>query len=382
MTDRNSVVHGTPRVIHFGFALIALVALIAIAGCGGGGSSSSSDSTQSSGESASNATDASAASSSFPKQEGPSGSNPAASLKGTTVGVITITQASEVFPQERQAMEAAFGVLGWHLKLVDLEGDISKVPADVENLIQSGAKAIVLQSVEPSFVGKQALAAAKAAGVPIVGEFTGVSAAASEGVLSAAVESKVQEPGKAEGEEIVEAFGEGELALIVDELAHTGTEAKKGLEEGLAGKANVVAEHQVNYANVIPDVTRTVEQWVLQHPDLKAIWCPYDGACVGVAQALEAAGKETAVYSIDGTPGAFELIREGADYITYAQPMTYGNWETADVLVSLLSHRKVAPTTYVSFFKVDAENVTSAGTLPEEEIFGDFEKAFEGRWGL
>lgn len=393
MNDRNSVVHKRLRISRFVLALMALVALIAIAGCGGGGSSSSSGSTASSespsesggtGESEdASSEETTEGSSSFPEMEGPSGSNPASALKGTTIGVITITQASEVFPQEQEAMENAFSVLGWHLKVVDLAGDASKVPADVENLIQSGAKAIVLQSVEPSFVGKQALAAAKSAGVPIVGELTGVSVEASEGVLSAAVEGKVQEPGKEIGEEIIGEFGEGaEIALIIDKLAHTGTGAMEGLEEGLDGKADIVAEHQLNYAKLVPDVTQTVEQWLLQHPNLKAIWCPYDGACVGAGQAVQAAGAETAIYSIDGTPGAFELMREGVNYTSYAQPLTYANWLTSDVLVSVLSDRKVEPTSYLPFIKVNSENVTESGTLPEEEIFGDFEKAFEERWGM
>ncbi len=397
MTDRSSVVRRRLRITQFGFSLTVLFALIALAGCGGGGSSSNttaSASAESSGESSNAAAEESneageaegagaEGSSAFPKLEGPSGSNPASSLKGTTVGVITITQASEVFPQQQEAMEKAFSVLGWNLKIVDLAGDSSKVPADVENLVQSGVQAIVLQSVEPSFVGKQALAAAKAAGVPIIGQLTGVSTEASEGVLSAAVEGKVQEPGKAEGEEIVEKFGSGaEVALIVDKLAHTGTGALEGLKEGFGGEANIVAEHQLNYAKLVPDATQTVEQWLLQHPNLQAIWCPYDGACVGAGQAVQVTGSETAVYSIDGTPGAFELMREGVNYTSYAQPLTYANWLTSDVLVSVLSHRKVKPTTYLPFIKVDPENVTASGTLPEEEIFGDFEKAFEERWGM
>lgn len=393
MSDRIKDAGRHLGLLRISVALAVLVAAIVLAGCGGGGSSSSgsseaetlpstaetTESEPAEGEAEEGETEATA----FAKLEGPSGSNPAKGLSGTKVGVIVITQASEVFPQEQSAMEKAFKALGWQLDIADLQGDISKVPADVENLIQSGAKAIVLQSVEPSFVGKQALAAAKSAGVPIIGQFTGVPTEKSEGVLTAAVESNTEVPGRAEGEEIVKEFGENaQVGMIIDQLASSGKSAQKGFEAGMAGKTDVVAKHQLNYEKLVPDVTATVEQWLLQHPEIKAVWCPYDGACVGAGQAIAAAGSEVAVYSMDGTPGAFELMREGVNYTSYAQTITYANWLTADVLISVLSHRKVEPTTELEFIKVNRSNVPSGESLPEEEIYGDFEKAFEERWGV
>src|SRR6185295_12521534 len=115
------------------------------------------------------------------------GENPATDLKGKTVGLVIITQASEVFPQQQAAMKAAFSKLGWQMKLADIAGDISSVPEVVDNLIQSGVDAIVLQSVEPGFVGAQVAARARSKGVPIVGQLTGVPTEDSDGVLTAAV---------------------------------------------------------------------------------------------------------------------------------------------------------------------------------------------------
>jgi ribose transport system substrate-binding protein len=360
------------RVRHSLALLAALAALVAV-GCGGDDDDSSS------------ATPATtdAAKSEFPQLKMPEGANSATELQDKTIGLIIITQASEVFPLQQKAMKEAFGTLGWEMKLVDIAGDISKVPAAVDNLLQSGVDAIVLQSVEPGFVGKQAAARAKAKGVPIIGQSTGVPTEKSDGILSAAVETPQYPAGKAEGEQFVSEFGEGaKVALIIDKLAATGRDGQRGFTEGLAGRADVVAQHQIDYAKLVPDVTATVQQWLVQHPDLKAVWCPYDGACVGAGEAIQAAGKDVAVLSQNGTPTAFDLIRSGLPYTTWAQALDYVNWLTTDLLVATLAKRDVEPTTLLKSVKIDESNVPESGVLPGTALYGDFESKFKERWGV
>ena len=319
----------------------------------------------------------------YPLGQMPQGENSAADLKGKTVGLVIITQASEVFPQQQAAMKEAFSKLGWQMKLADIAGDISSVPEVVDNLIQSGVDAIVLQSVEPGFVGAQVAARAKSKGVPIIGQLTGVPTEDSDGVLTAAVESPVVEPGTAEGKQFIEEFGkDGKVALIIDKLAATGRGAQQGFQAGLAGGGDVVARHQLNYAKLVPDVTSTTQQWLVQHPDLKAIWCPYDGACVGAGEAVQSAGKDVAILSMNGTPTAFDLIRSGQPYTTWAIPFDYLNWLTTDVLVSVLAKRDVPGDSEVDPVRIDKENVPKTGQLPGDLIYGDFQAGFEKRWGV
>ncbi|MBS1678313.1 MAG: sugar ABC transporter substrate-binding protein [Actinobacteria bacterium] len=392
MTDRFRVVRkGVGSIGSFGRGGVIVLAIAALtmllAACGGGSSTSG---TTAGGGGASNegggAEESKAEGSTpaaFAKEEIPQGSNSAAGLGKKTIGMIVITQASEVFPELQAGTKKSFGVLGWELKLVDLNGDISKVPADVENLVQSGVDAIILASVEPSFVGKQALAVAKKAGVPIIGQSTGVKQAESGGVLTASVDTDLTPYGKKEGEQIVEEFGEGaEVAMVIDQLASTGKAMQKGVEAGMAGKTKVVAEHQLDYAKLVPDVTATSEQWLLQYPNLKVIWCPYDGACVGAGQAILTTGKETAVMSMSGTAGAFEQMREGVNFTTWAIPLEYVSWLTTDVLVGILGEGRYEKSNEYPLVKVDQSNVPSSGGLPEEEIWGNLEEEFSQRWGV
>jgi ribose transport system substrate-binding protein len=360
-------------------AVPVVAAAVALTACG---SSDSKDDSTSASTGASTAT-TQAAPSSFPQLKIPQGENSAAGLGKKTIGVVVITQASEVFPQQQKAMQAAFDQLGWTMKLSDIAGDISKVPAAVDNLLQSGVDAVILQSVEPGFVGKQVAAHAKAKGVPIVGVDTGVPVAASEGILTAAIETPFEAPGKAEGEQMVQEFGDGaKVALIIDQLAATGRAGQKGLEAGAAGQLDFVAKHQLDYAKLVPDVTSTTQQWLVQHPDLKAIWCPYDGACVGAGQAVQSAGKDVAIFSMNGTPTAFDLIRQGVNYTTWAAPFDYINWLATDVLVSVLAKHDFQATTNTPVFKIDKSNVPKSGELSGTEMYGDFRRGFEQRWGV
>jgi ribose transport system substrate-binding protein len=356
-----------------------VAAVVALAGCG----SSEGGSTTGSAAATSAATTAAKTTASFPQKQIPQGENSVAGLGQKTIGVVVITQASEVFPQQQKAMQAAFDELGWEMKLSDIAGDISKVPAAVDNLLQAGVDAVILQSVEPGFVGKQVAARAKAKGVPIIGVDTGVPVEASDGILTAAIETPFEAPGKNEGEQMVKEFGDGaKVALVIDKLAATGRAGQKGLEAGAAGHLDIVAKHQLDYAKLVPDVTSTTEQWLVQHPDLKAIWCPYDGACVGAGQAVQSAGKDVAIFSMNGTPTAFDLIRQGVPYTTWAAPLDYINWLAADTLVSVLNKHDFQPTTETPVFKVDKSNVPDSGELSGTEIYGDFQQGFEKRWGV
>lgn len=372
------------HLLSWGLAAAALSA-------GGCGSASSQSGTTTNSASASSTTNAAAVTSTtasetanFPHLSPPTGSNSAAGLGHKKIGLVVITEASEVFPQEQAALQAAFSRLGWSMQINNLDGNIAGVPQAVENLISAGDNAVVLMSVEPSFVGKQAAALAKSKGVPIIGNSTGVPTAESAGVLDGAVESPMEQPGSEEGEAMVKELGNGaKVALIIDQEASTGRAAQAGVEAGIAGKLDIVAKHQLNYAKLVPDVEATVQQWLVQYPDLKAIWCPYDGACVGAAQAVASSGKHVQVWSLDGTPTAFKYVRQGFPYVTWAIPLDYFNWLTADVLVSVFQHRQPDPSAEnVPMIRVDKSNVPAAGELSGDLLYGNFEQAFEKRWGV
>jgi ABC-type sugar transport system substrate-binding protein len=316
-----------------------------------------------------------------PKLSIPSGSNPAVANK--TIGVVTLTSASEVFSREYDAIRKAASVLGWKVKQANMNGDVSKAGAAAQNLLQAGVDGIILQSVEPNLLGAKAVADAKAKGVPIVETFSVFNSKTSKGVLAASVNSDYAAAQAAVDKRMLSDLGDsGQIALVNDKLASEGVVPEQQLRKDVAGKIKIVATHQMNYANLVPDISATVTTWLTQYPDLKAVWCPYDGPCVGAAQAIQSANKQVRVYSQDGVTSILKLMRQGVDIVTAASPLEYANWLAVDQLNSIWAKRNFEADQLVPYVIVDKRNVPKTGNVDGTQQYGDFETGFKKRWGV
>jgi ABC-type sugar transport system substrate-binding protein len=365
------------RVNHLAVAA-GLASCALLAACG-----SSSDSATSTAARSGSATTATAAPSVYtgPKLSIPSGSNPAVPSK--TIGVVTLTSASEVFSREYDAIVKAASVLGWKVKQANMNGDVSKAGAATENLLQAGVDGIILQSVEPTLLGAKAVADAKAKGVPIVETFSVFNSKTSKGVLTASVNSDYRAAQAAVDKRMISDLGDGaKVALVNDKLASEGVVPEQQLRKDLAGKMKIVATHQMNYANLVPDISATVATWMTQYPDLKAVWCPYDGPCVGAAQAIQSANKQVRVYSQNGNTSILKLMRQGVDIVTAAGPLEYSNWLAIDQLNAIFAKRDFERDAIVPTVVVDKSNVPKTGAIDGSQQYGDFETAFKKRWGV
>jgi ABC-type sugar transport system substrate-binding protein len=361
---------------------IGALVLASLAGCG----SSSSRSTGAKpaapqGAAAGTSSRPSAALYTGPQLHIPTGQNPAVHNK--VVGVVTLTSASEVFPRELAAIRAAAGALGWTVKQANMQGDVSQAGPAVENLLQSGVNGIILQSVEPELLGSKAVADAKAKHVPIIETAAIATSKTSGGVLTGSVNTDV-----AAGEAVLDKSmlatlpKSSQLALINDKLAAEGRIPEAKLRADLAGKVQIVATHQMNYANLVPDISSTVTAWLQQYPSLKAVWCPYDGPCVGAAQAIQSANKDVRVYSQNGVTSILNLMRQGVKITTEAGPLEYLNWLAMDELNSILAGRPYTADWIVPSVLVDEANVPKNGVIDGTQIYGDFVAAFRKRWGV
>jgi ribose transport system substrate-binding protein len=311
--------------------------------------------------------------------EVPKGPNPA--VAGKTVGLVSVTQASELFPREEAAFREAAAVLGWKVKLVDLQGDPSKTPAAVENLVQAGVDAIVLESVEPFFLGSSS-ARAKAAGVPIMATLVGTPASASKrALLTSVVEPLAQESTELADRMVDDSGGSGDVAVDGDKISPVGVIPETAMRKAIDGKMTVVATHQIDYTKLAADANAVTQSWLVKHPGLKAIWCPYDGACVGAAQAVQASGNDVGVYSFNGSKGTMDLIRQGARYVSMAAPVEYAAYLSLDALNAHFRKERVAQDLVLHDQLTDKANVPDSGVVDGTSLYGDFRADYAKRWG-
>jgi ABC-type sugar transport system substrate-binding protein len=359
---------------------IGALMLTSVAGCG----SSSSTSTSAGSTKSAVAGSTTAPSTKLytgPQLHIPSGQNPAVHNK--IVGVVTLTSASEVFPRELAAIQAAAGALGWTVKQANMQGDVSKAGPAVENLLQSRVNGIILQSVEPELLGPKAVADAKAKHVPIIETAAVATSKTSGGILTGSVNIDVAAAQAALDKRMAADLPNGsQLALINDKLAAEGRVPEAKLRADLAGKVQIVATHQMNYANLVPDISSTVTAWLQQYPSLKAVWCPYDGPCVGAAQAIQSGNKDVRVYSQDGVTSILNLMRQGVKVTTEAGPLEYLNWLAVDELNSILAGRRYTADSIVPTLMVDEVNAPKTGVIDGSQLYGDFAAAFKKRWGI
>jgi ribose transport system substrate-binding protein len=357
-------------------ATMIVAAATTLAACG-----SSDDEATSTAASPAKTTAATATTASTPPPyagEVPVGAN--AAVAGKSIGLVSITQASELFPREETAFRAAAKVLGWSVKVVDLKGDPSQAPTAVQNLMQSGVDAIVLESVEPFFLGKAA-AQAKAKKIPIMATLVGTPASATKGALLSSVVEPLAQESTALAERMVEdAGGSGQVAIDGDKISPVGVVPEQAMRKAIAGKMTVAATHQIDYTKLAADAEAVTQSWLVKYPALKAVWCPYDGACVGAAQAVEAAGKDVGIYAFNGSKGTMDMIRKGARYVSMAAPVEYAGYLTLDALNTHFSGGTVEPDLVLHDQLTDKSNVPADGVVDGTSLYGDFRAAFAKRW--
>ena len=366
-------------------AAAAVLVAIGLGACGSASSSSSGSATTKAaaagGASASSSTSTDSALYSGPRLHIPAGSNPA--VHGKVIGVVTLTSASEVFPRELVAIKQAAAALGDTVKQANMGGDVSQGGPAVENLLESGVSGIILQSVEPSWISGQAVAMAKAKHVPIIETGTLDTSTNSHGVLAGSVNTDVVAAEKTLDQQMLADLPSGsQIGLIVDHLAPEGLQPELQLRKDVAGRLKIVATHQMNYANLVPDISSTVSTWMQQYPNLKAVWCPYDGPCVGAAQAIQSANKDVRVYSQDGVTSILNLMREGVKITTMADQLEYINWLAVDELNSIFGGRPHRADWLVPTVLVSEKNVPKTGVIDGSQVYGDYQAAFEKRWGV
>ncbi|MGI5850286.1 MAG: sugar ABC transporter substrate-binding protein [Christensenellales bacterium] len=142
----------------------------------------------------------------------------------------------------------------------------------------------------------------------------------------------------ATGQWIRENYAEGvKLAKINGAEGHdNGDKRKFGLDKGLDGWANIVAEQSTQWA--VDDAYKATQNMLAANPDVEVFWCACDALGVGCVRALEEAGVQDKVDVIayDGTKDGLDLVIAGSEVANTAQfPDNMGKG-AVDILIQVL----------------------------------------------
>lgn len=233
--------------------------------------------------------------------------------KTKQISILTPYLSSVTTNQMVETMKVDMEGKGWKVSIVDTKGDFAALASRMEDVVSAKTDAIVLVSTDPNQVQAQIENAAEA-DIPVFGCDSGFI----EGMTINATSDNY-----AMGEQlsnfIFDSIDNKGNIIALTHRPHPGVlKRTEALDDLLPENTdiNLVTEQHVEVPGPIESARQIMENLLLSNPEegsIDAVWCAWDEPAIGVAQALEAAGRdEIIVAGVDGNSQAVEMIKEGS----------------------------------------------------------------------
>jgi len=203
---------------------------------------------------------------------------------------------------------------GIEVVVVDAQNDSAKQSNDVDDLIQQGVDALLINPTDSSAIST-VVQTANSLDIPVVT----LDRSADKGEVAALVASDNVKGGQMAAEFIVEQLGKDAKVIELEGVpgASATRERGKGFHDIADEQLNVVAKQAADF-----DRTKglTVTENLLQgNPDAKAIFAHNDEMALGAIEAIQSSGKDIMVIGFDGNEDALKSIEAGNMTATVAQ---------------------------------------------------------------
>jgi ABC-type sugar transport system substrate-binding protein len=217
--------------------------------------------------------------------------------------------AAEIIKLSTDATVQAARALGWKTTRVDPGGDPAKMAAGMTSLVNARVDAIVLTTIEPATIAS-GLRAAKARNIPVIDTHTLTQSSplfAGEYFLPPRTEFNLllarMKRDLPRGSEI------GTLNLPQFLNAKLAGDYIK--QAAAANGWKIVASHDTNLQNLVPDAQRAAGDMIRANPGIDAIFGCCDFAPAGAVPAIRASGKAIKIYALHGVASAMPQARSG-----------------------------------------------------------------------
>ncbi|MCY7759471.1 ribose ABC transporter substrate-binding protein RbsB [Bacillus inaquosorum] len=256
--------------------------------------------------------------------------------KEFTIGLSVSTLNNPFFVLLKKGIEKEAEKRGMKVIIVDAQNDSSKQTSDVEDLIQQGVDALLINPTDSSAIST-AVESANSVGVPVVT----IDRSAEQGKVETLVASDNVKGGEMAAEFIADKLGKGAKVAELEGVpgASATRERGSGFHNIADEKLDVVTKQSADF-----DRTKglTVMENLLQgHPDIQAVFAHNDEMALGALEAINSSGKDILVIGFDGNKDALASIKDGKLSATVAQqPELIGKLAT-EVADDILHGKKV-----------------------------------------
>ena len=285
-------------------------------------------------------------------------------LAQSKVAVITPYLAQPGTQFYVEAFQAVAKEKGWDVNVIDTSGDVAAVISRIEDVVNQGVDAIVI-NVDPAQV-TAGLAAAKAANIPVVGMDAG-----SDPLLATNVTSDGVAMAETTASYVVDRIGaKGNVVMFVfDAFPPVQIRGAKA-DEIFAANADIKVLDRITpdvSDGGIADSRAKMEAVLAANPapgSISAVWAAWDQPALGALQAIEAAGRQgegIVITGIDANPQAREEVAKGGNFeATVAQDFTGIGTAAAEAVAKLLAGEAIAdPVIFVPTKLVTKENAAN-----------------------
>ena len=234
--------------------------------------------------------------------------------------------------------------LGYEVLVYDGQNDPSKQPSQVEDALQQGVSAIVINPGDESSTAN-ALRDAIAQDIPVVTVDRSVDV---EGVLSYLVTDNLK-GGKLVGEWLQEKLPEGGKVIHIEGIIGTAPQRERGggflsvidPEQNSDSKFEIL-DTAVGDFSMAP-AESAMSDFLAKHDDIDVVFAQNDTMAVGVARAIETAGRQDdgiIVIGFDGAKEAYDLIDKGEMAVTAVQDFEFIGSEAVNYVHNFLKDGK------------------------------------------
>jgi ribose transport system substrate-binding protein len=230
---------------------------------------------------------------------------------------------------------------GAEVVVVDAQNDSAKQVNDVEDLLQQGVDALLINPTDSAAIST-AVQSANSLGVPVVT----LDRSTEKGDVASFVASDNVKGGQMAADYIVEQVGLG--AKVAELEGVPGASATRERGEGFHNiadkKLDVTAKQTANF-----DRTKglnVMENLLQGNPDIKAVFAHNDEMALGAIEAINSSGRDVLVVGFDGNEDAVKAVEAGKLGATVAQqPDLIGKLAVgaaSDVLAGKKVEKKIA----------------------------------------
>ena len=239
-----------------------------------------------------------------------------APLSGMVVGFSQSENEQNPFrAAETKSVQDAAKAAGAKLLYTNATDSQAKQVSDIQSMISQGAQALIVAPLNSTGL-QPALAAAAAKGIPVVTIDRATAGTPCTDVLTF-MGSDFQVQGVQSAEALAAATG-GNANIVEIQGAYGNsveTQRTDGFAEGLKAHPGMklLAAQTGNWSAT--DAQRVMEQLLLAHPDVNALYAQADVMALGAMRALQQNGKQPGrdvkIVSIDGTMALVKAIAAG-----------------------------------------------------------------------